>query len=64
MIVETSFTCAYCGESNETTVDLSAGEVQEYIEDCQVCCRPNNLYVTGRVSSGEAWIESFTDDEA
>ncbi|MGD8925536.1 MAG: CPXCG motif-containing cysteine-rich protein [Thioalkalispiraceae bacterium] len=31
--------CPYCGESFTTLVDLSAGE-QEYIEDCQVCCRP------------------------
>ncbi|MDZ4805635.1 MAG: CPXCG motif-containing cysteine-rich protein [Candidatus Eisenbacteria bacterium] len=63
MLIETSFDCAYCGEPNETTVDLTGGETQEYVEDCRVCCQPNNLYVTGRISSGEAWIESFTDDE-
>lgn len=32
-------TCPYCGETFETSVDGSAG-AQEYIEDCQVCCRP------------------------
>lgn len=32
-------TCPYCGETFETGVDASAG-TQEYIEDCQVCCRP------------------------
>lgn len=32
-------TCPYCGETFETSVDTSAG-AQEYIEDCQVCCRP------------------------
>ena len=26
-------------------VDLSAGEEQEYVEDCPVCCRPNRLRV-------------------
>jgi hypothetical protein len=31
--------CPYCGESYETTVDLSAGS-QSYVEDCAVCCRP------------------------
>jgi transcription elongation factor Elf1 len=31
--------CPYCGESYETTVDLSAGS-QRYVEDCAVCCRP------------------------
>jgi hypothetical protein len=32
--------CPYCGETFETAVDCSAGEQQEYIEDCQVCCQP------------------------
>ena len=35
------FQCAGCGEWNETTVDQSAGQSQQYVEDCQVCCRPN-----------------------
>lgn len=39
------FNCAYCGEENTTFIDLSAGSYQSYVEDCQVCCRPNILYV-------------------
>jgi hypothetical protein len=39
------FQCAGCGEWNETTVDESAGRTQSYIEDCQVCCKPNILHV-------------------
>ena len=31
--------CPCCGEPIELVVDLSESE-QEYIEDCQVCCRP------------------------
>ena len=31
--------CPYCGERLETRVDLTTGD-REYIEDCQVCCRP------------------------
>lgn len=31
--------CPYCGESFETSADLSAGD-QDYVEDCAVCCRP------------------------
>src|SRR3546814_8826837 len=31
--------CPYCGEPIELFVDGSAGD-QQYIEDCQVCCRP------------------------
>lgn len=39
------YTCAYCGETNLTFVDLSAGSQQSYVEDCQVCCQPNVLYL-------------------
>lgn len=31
--------CPYCWESISVLVDCSV-EMQEYIEDCQVCCRP------------------------
>jgi Cysteine-rich CPXCG len=37
------FQCAGCGEWNETNVDEAAGLRQVYVEDCQVCCRPNIL---------------------
>ncbi len=39
------YSCAYCGESISTFVDLSAGSQQSYVEDCQVCCQPNVLYI-------------------
>ncbi len=39
------FQCAGCGEWNETSVDASAGRRQQYVEDCQVCCKPNVLSV-------------------
>jgi hypothetical protein len=34
--------CPYCGESFETTLDLSSGSTS-YIEDCQVCCQTIEL---------------------
>jgi hypothetical protein len=43
--METGFQCAGCGEWNQTTVDESAGPIQSYVEDCQVCCKPNVLNV-------------------
>jgi hypothetical protein len=43
--METGFQCAGCGEWNQTTVDESAGHAQSYVEDCQVCCKPNVLHV-------------------
>ena len=35
----------YCGEHIEVLIDGSLPE-QEYVEDCQVCCRPIVLSVT------------------
>jgi len=46
------FQCAGCGEWNETTVDSSAGRQQSYVEDCQVCCKPNVVHITWDVSAG------------
>jgi len=37
--------CPYCGESIELVVDCSVGS-QDYVEDCQVCCRPMHLSIT------------------
>ncbi len=39
------FQCAGCGEWNQTTVDDSAGRQQSYVEDCQICCKPNVLHI-------------------
>lgn len=36
--------CPYCGEVVEILVDASIPR-QQYIEDCQVCCRPISLRV-------------------
>jgi hypothetical protein len=46
--VETEATvlCPYCGELNEIALDPGSGTEQEYIEDCQVCCRPWRVFVT------------------
>jgi Cysteine-rich CPXCG len=37
--------CPYCGENIEILLDCSI-EQQNYIEDCQVCCRPIEFHVT------------------
>jgi hypothetical protein len=36
--------CPYCGELIEVLIDCSVPQ-QDYIEDCQVCCRPIDFYV-------------------
>lgn len=40
--------CPYCGEIINVLIDCSFGiqeDAQEYIEDCQVCCRPITFQV-------------------
>ncbi|TNJ38763.1 CPXCG motif-containing cysteine-rich protein [Chlorobaculum thiosulfatiphilum] len=36
--------CPYCAQTFEVLVDCSV-EHQEYIEDCEVCCRPVSLVI-------------------
>ncbi|HEC58083.1 hypothetical protein LCGC14_1338940 [marine sediment metagenome] len=38
-LIETVISCPYCGEQLDVIVEIIE-ESQEYIEDCQVCCRP------------------------
>ena len=45
-LAQLSLRCPYCGESIEALVDPEEAG-QEYIEDCQVCCRP----ITFRVAT-------------
>jgi hypothetical protein len=52
LVQEYRANCPYCGESFTTLVDLSVGD-QEYIEDCQICCRPIVFNIE---------IDNITDD--
>jgi hypothetical protein len=52
--------CPYCGERIEIIIDESI-EQQNYIEDCQVCCRPIELSVT--VAGEEVMVAARRDDE-
>jgi hypothetical protein len=56
---EATVQCPYCGEANEIALDPGGGSTQEYVEDCQVCCRPWQVAVhylpdgTAEVSVGD-----------
>jgi hypothetical protein len=56
--MQAGFQCAACGEWNSTVVDESAGSRQRYVEDCQVCCKPNVLRIEYDRASGEFLITS------
>ena len=56
--MESGYACAGCGEWNETSVDESGGSRQRYVEDCQVCCKPNLLRVSWDADSVQFLIEA------
>ena len=42
---EASYACWACGEEIVVPIDPTMGERQDYVEDCPVCCRPNEIHV-------------------
>ena len=42
---ETTVVCPHCGETVEIALDPGGGAEQEYVEDCEVCCRPWRVMV-------------------
>ena len=53
--------CPYCGEPNEVALDPGSGAVQEYVEDCQVCCQPWRVTVRYR-GDGSADVRAVATD--
>jgi hypothetical protein len=58
---EHSISCPYCGEAITILVDLSV-ESQQYIEDCEVCCRPIDILIKVSVD-GDCQIEARDEDD-
>ncbi|UTA47829.1 CPXCG motif-containing cysteine-rich protein [Simiduia sp. 21SJ11W-1] len=60
MLDEVFTSCPYCGETISLLVDVSAGDAQ-YIEDCEVCCRPINVRVW--VHEGQPQVDVSHENE-
>lgn len=58
---EQSVDCPYCGETIIVLIDDSLPH-QNYIEDCQVCCRPIVLDVTVD-AGGEMLVSTRSENE-
>jgi len=52
-LLETSISCPYCGERNSVTIE-TLDQSQEYIEDCQVCCRPITFDIIVALDGGSS----------
>jgi len=59
---EADVECPYCGEPVEITLDPSGGMVQQYVEDCPVCCQPWTVSVAWD-DDGHADVTLATLDE-
>ena len=51
------YVCDACGEEIVIPLDRSAGDQQEYVEDCPVCCRPNLIHVEYDGDDVRVWAE-------
>ena len=60
-VIETSVQCPYCWERFTLLVDGSI-EDQEYVEDCEVCCRPIDFIVLVN-DDGEVKVDARLQDE-
>ena len=60
-LTEQPISCPYCGETITILVDGSLPE-QQYVEDCQVCCRPIVLNVSVD-SDGDAVVVATAENE-
>lgn len=59
-----NWVCQYCGEENEIWVDLTVKGDQDFIEDCEVCCRPNRILIKHDKEDEEyVFVESRMSDE-
>ena len=38
--------CPYCAEPVTIVLDPGSGPVQEYVEDCEICCQPWSVSVS------------------
>ena len=57
---EGSYICPTCGERIVIPLDRSAGQEQQYVEDCPVCCNPSVVHVEflGEDEPPRVWSES------
>jgi len=61
-LVKKSIGCPYCGETIRVLIDSSDSD-QQYIEDCQVCCKPINFLIAESVDGGFD-VRVFSEDDA
>ncbi|WP_345785704.1 CPXCG motif-containing cysteine-rich protein [Pelagicoccus sp. SDUM812002] len=54
--------CPYCGESIGLVVDCTI-PIQEFVEDCQVCCRPIQFRISVAEDGEIEDLRAMSEDE-
>lgn len=63
--MDAEVTCPYCLEPVSIALDPGSGPHQQYVEDCEVCCRPWNVHVTyDEEGHAEVRLEATDDGDA
>ncbi len=60
-IIESEVVCPYCWESFTLLIDGSVDD-QEYVEDCEICCRPID-FIVNIDKAGEARVSARSQDD-
>ncbi len=55
------YICPSCGEEIVIPIDPSEGHLQQYVEDCPVCCNPNVIHVEFSGDQAHIWAEPEQD---
>jgi len=58
---ERTINCPYCGKAIDVLID-SQDMAQEYIEDCQICCRPITFIISSS-TLGETTVSVHSENE-
>ncbi|MEM7561848.1 MAG: CPXCG motif-containing cysteine-rich protein [Pseudomonadota bacterium] len=59
-VLEVPVQCPYCWEKFILLVDASV-ELQEYVEDCEICCRPIDFVAS--VEDDQVRVDAKLQDE-
>jgi hypothetical protein len=59
---EAEASCPCCGATVTLVLDPGGGALQEYVEDCEVCCRPWAVRVSYHDDgSAEVWLRPLDE---
>ncbi|MFC1237648.1 CPXCG motif-containing cysteine-rich protein [Vibrio sp. F74] len=61
-LVEKTIVCPYCAELIAVLID-STDVNQQYIEDCQVCCKPI-VFLISETVDGDHVVSVYNEDDA